>query len=147
MLRPSKHLAFPFLRLTQRSPWQKGLTSRGLDFMYIMKEEIFLNERFTMINNNPFTDKFFLQGHKALTQGTFIFGGILFLLAVLIFIYPTLIAYFISGVILLAGISVLTVAWKLWRFREHVSHLENGETHINGNKNYRTRVTYFRWVA
>ena len=100
-----------------------------------------------MINNNPFTDKFFLQGHKALTQGTFIFGGILFLLAVLIFTYPTLIAYFIAGVILLAGISVLTVAWKLWRFREQVSRLENGELHINRYKDCRTRTTYFRWVA
>ena len=108
---------------------------------------MFLKERFPMINNNPFTDKFFFQGHRALTQGTFIFGGILFLLAVLIFAYPTLIAFFIAGVILLAGISVLTVAWKLWQFREHVSQFENGEIHINGNKDYRTRVTYFRWVA
>ena len=115
--------------------------------MYIIKEEMFLKERFAMINNNPFTDKFFSQGHRALTQGIFIFGGILFLLAVLIFAYPTLIAYFIAGVILLAGISVLTVAWKLWQFREHVSQFENGEIYINGNKDYRTRVTYFRWVA
>ncbi len=92
--------------------------------------------------NHP---SFYSRSHTKVTQGTFIFGCILFLLAVLIFAYPTLIAYFIAGVILLAGIFVLTVAWKLWRLREYFPHLKNRETPIH--KNYRMRSIYFRWVA
>ena len=74
--------------------------------------------------NNPFSDRNFFQGHKTLTWGTFVFSGTLFLLAVVIFTYPTLIAYFFAGIILLAGILTLTVAWKLWWFRENISRIE-----------------------
>ena len=97
--------------------------------------------------NNPFSDKNFSRGHKTLTWGTFFFGGTLFLLAVLIFAYPALIAYFIAGLILLAGISTMTVAWKLWQFRKNVSHLEQWEKPVTENDRYWTRITYFRWHA
>ncbi len=94
---------------------------------------------------NPFLDRTFSQGHKTLTWGTFFFGGTLFLLAVLIFAYPALIAYFFAGVILLAGVTALAVAWKLWRFRENISRIEQWP--VDNNDRYRTRVTYFRWHA
>ena len=93
--------------------------------------------------NNPFSDRTFSQGHKTLTWGTFVFGGNLFLLAVLIFAYPALIAYFFAGIILLAGIVTLTVAWKLWWFRENVSRIEQWSGDNNGIN--RTRGTGFRW--
>lgn len=95
-----------------------------------------------MTYNNPFSSSFFSQSHKTITWGTFVLGGALFLLAVLIFAYPTLIAYFFAGVILLAGITALVVAWKLWRFRENISRIEQWPT---DNNRYQTRVTYFRW--
>jgi hypothetical protein len=98
-----------------------------------------------MIYNNPFSDRIFSQSHKTLTWGTFVFGGTLFLLALLIFAYPALIAYFFAGIILLGGITALTVAWKLWRFRENVSRIEQWP--VDNNKSYRTRVTHFRWHA
>ena len=93
--------------------------------------------------NNLFSDRNFFQGHKTLTWGTFVFSGTLFLLAVLIFTYPTLIAYFFAGIILLAGILTLTVAWKRWWFRENISRIEQwlvDNKGING-----ARVTNFRW--
>lgn len=95
--------------------------------------------------NNPFSDRVFSRGHKILTWGTFFLGGTLFLVAVLIFSYPALIAYFFAGVILLAGISVLAVAWKLWQFREKASRIEQWP--VDNNSGYRTRTTYFRWHA
>ncbi len=99
-----------------------------------------------MIYNNPFSDRIFSQGHKTLTWGTFVFGGALFLLAVLIFAYPALIAYFFAGIIILAGVTALAVAWKLWRFRENFSRIEQWEN-LGDNNGYRTRVTHFRWHA
>ena len=93
--------------------------------------------------NNPFSDKNFSQGHKTLTWGTFVFGGTLFLLAVLIFAYPALIAYFFAGIIFLAGILTLTGACKLWWFRENVSRIEQWPVDNNGIN--RIRVTDFRW--
>jgi hypothetical protein len=97
---------------------------------------------------NPLnSDRFFSQGYKTLTNGTFIFGGILFLLAILIFAYPMLIAYFIAGMILLAGVATLTLGWKLRRARENISSTERWEapTFVDANKEYRTRAFYFRW--
>jgi hypothetical protein len=93
--------------------------------------------------NNLFSDRNFSKVHKTRTWGTFVFSGTLFLLAVLIFAYPTLIAYFFAGIILLAGTLTLTVAWKLWWFRENVYRIEQWPIDnkvING-----TRVTNFRW--
>ena len=93
--------------------------------------------------NNLFSDRTFSQGHKTLTWGTFVFGGTLFLLAVLIFAYPALIAYFFAGIILLAGIVTLNVAWKLWWFRENVSRIEQWPVNNKGING--TRLTNFRW--
>ena len=98
-----------------------------------------------MIYHNPFSENFFSHSHKTLTWGTFAFGGSLFILAVLIFAYPALIAYFFAGVILLAGITALVLAWKLWRFRENISHFEDWPD--DNNRRFRRRVTYFRWHA
>ena len=95
--------------------------------------------------NNPFSDRNFSQSHKTLTWGTFVFGGTLFLLAVLIFTYPALIAYFFAGIILLAGITALTVAWKLWQFRENISRIK--QRPVDNIGRYQTRTTYFRWHA
>jgi cobalamin biosynthesis protein CobD/CbiB len=95
-----------------------------------------------MYDNSRFSDNYFTQGHKTLTRGIFILGGTLFLLAVFIFAFPTMIAYCIAGVILVTGISVLTVAWKLWRFREQASHIE--KVCDIKNDNYRKHVSYFR---
>ena len=96
-----------------------------------------------MTYNNPFSYRIFSQGHKTLTWGTFVFGGTLFLLAVLIFAYPALIAYFFAEIILLAGILTLTVAWKLWWFRENVSRIEQWPVNNKGING--TRLTNFRW--
>jgi hypothetical protein len=93
--------------------------------------------------NNPFSDRNFFQGHKTRTWETFVFGGTLFLLAALIFAYPALIAYFFAGIILLAGILTLTVAWKLWWFRENISRIEQWP--VDNNRINGTRVTNFRW--
>ena len=93
--------------------------------------------------NNPFSDSNFSQGHKTLTWETFVFGGTLFLLAVLIFAYPALIAYFFAGIILLAGVSAFALAWRLWRCRVKVSRVEQWP--VDNNSGYRARVTYFRW--
>ena len=98
-----------------------------------------------MIYNNPFSERFFSQSHKTLTWGTFIFGGALFLLAILIFAYPALIAYFFAGVILLTGISVLTTSWKLWRFSKDISRIVQWEKPGNNNSGYRTHTIRFRW--
>mgnify|MGYP000087183677 CR=1 FL=1 len=94
-----------------------------------------------MIYNNPFSERFFSQSHKTLTWGTFICGGVLFLLAIVIFAYPTLIAYFFAGVILLTGISALTASWNLWRFSKDISRIIQWEN----NSGYRTHTIRFRW--
>lgn len=106
----------------------------------------FFTERFAMPYNNPFSDRFFFQGHKTLTFGTLFFGGILFFLAILIFAYPALIAYFIAGVTLLTGISALTVTWTLWQARKIFFNLEPWETSasVDANEGIQTRIIPFR---
>ncbi|MBT3877136.1 MAG: hypothetical protein HOF68_13955 [Nitrospina sp.] len=96
-----------------------------------------------MFYNSPISNRFFSPSHKTLTQGTFVFGGILFFLAILIFAYPMLIVYFIAGLILLTGVSVLTVAWKLLQVKKSVSQVEYRETPLSFNRG--SRVIYFRW--
>ena len=95
--------------------------------------------------NNPFSDRNFSQGHKTLTWGTFVFGGTLFLLAVLIFAYPALIAYFFAGAILLTGISVLAASLKLWRFSKDISRIEHWRKPDDNNSEYQSHTTQFRW--
>jgi hypothetical protein len=105
-----------------------------------------MKERFFMIYNNPFSERFFSQSHKTLTWGTFIFGGALFLLAIVIFAYPALIAYFFAGVILLTGISALATSWKLWRFSKDISRINQWEEKpFDNNSGYRTHTIRFRW--
>jgi hypothetical protein len=110
-----------------------------------VSRETFIEERFAMIYNNPFSGRFFSKSHKTLTLGAFVFGGVLFLLAVLIFIYPALIAYFFAVIILLAGVSALALAWRLWRCHEKFSRIEQWPG--DNNSGYRARVTCFRWHA
>lgn len=100
-----------------------------------------------MTYNNPFPDNAFSKGQKAFTQGTFVLGGTLLIIAILIFTYPALIAYFIAGTILLAGTLVLTLAWKLWRFSKsgNASRVKLWESPNHGTR--ASRVIYFRWVA
>lgn len=112
-----------------------------------MKDGEFIVKGLVMIYNRPVSDKFISQGYRNLTRGSFIFGGILFLLALLIFAYPALVAYFIASVILLAGISILAVAWKLWRIRSEVSQQINKWDPVPVSGNRGTRIIYFRWVA
>ena len=98
-----------------------------------------------MIYNNPFSERFFSQRHKALTWGTFTFGGALFLLAIIIFAYPALIAYFFAGGILLTAISVLAASWKLWRFSKDISRIEHWRKPDDNNSEYQSHTTQFRW--
>ena len=96
-----------------------------------------------MIYNNPFAGRIFYQSHNILRRWwTFVFGGTLFLLAVLIFAYPALIAYFFAGVILLTGVNALAVAWKLWRFSENISRIKQWPS--DNNSRYQTRVPSIR---
>jgi hypothetical protein len=110
-----------------------------------MSRETFIEERLAMIYNNSFSDSFFPQSHKTAICGAFFFGGVLFLLAVLIFTYPVLIAYFFAGIILLAGVSAFALACRLWRCREKVFRVEQWP--VDNNSGYRVRATYFRWHA
>ncbi|HIE42736.1 MAG TPA: hypothetical protein EYP95_05880 [Nitrospinaceae bacterium] len=63
-------------------------------------------------------------------------------MAILIFSYPALIAYFIAAVILLIGISALTVTWKLWQARKIFFNLEHWETptSVDANEGIQTRI-------
>ena len=101
-----------------------------------------------MYYNNNFPDNFFAKGHRTITGGTLLLGGFLFLLAILIFAYPALIAYFIAAMILFAGLSVLAIGWKLWRFRNEVTKLDKFEDepyHYRSPRTSQTHFTYFRW--
>jgi hypothetical protein len=99
-----------------------------------------------MYYNNNLPDNIFATGHRNLTLGTVILGGLLFLLAIMIFIYPALIAYFIAAMILLAGLSVLAISWKLWRFRNAITKLDKDDSiHYKSPGTSQTHFTYFRW--
>jgi uncharacterized membrane protein HdeD (DUF308 family) len=101
-----------------------------------------------MYYNNNFPDNFFAKGHRTLTWGTVLLGGLLFLLSIMIFAYPALIAYFIAAVILFAGLTVLAIGWKLWRFRNEFTKLDKIEDepfHYRPPRASRTHSTYFRW--
>ena len=98
-----------------------------------------------MIYNNTFSERFFSQRHKALTWGTFTFAGALFLLAIIIFAYPALIAYFFAGAILLTAISVLATSLKLWRFSKDISRIEHWRKPDDNNSEYQSHTTQFRW--
>jgi hypothetical protein len=101
-----------------------------------------------MYYNNNFPDNFFARGHRTLTFGTVLLGGLLFLLAIMIFVYPALIAYFIAAVILFAGLTVLAIGLKLWRFRNEITNLDKVEDEpfrYRSPRASQTHFTYFRW--
>ena len=78
-----------------------------------------------MYFKNDFSNSLYTKGHRTITLGTVLSGAILFSLGILIFAYPTLIAYFIATVILFTGLSALFVGWKLWKFRNEIAKLDN----------------------
>jgi hypothetical protein len=101
-----------------------------------------------MYYNNNFPDNIFTRSHRSLTLGSLLFGGLLFLLAIMIFFYPALIAYFIAAMILFLGLSVLTIGWKLWRLRNEIIKLDKIEDepyHYRSPRTSRTHFTYLRW--
>lgn len=100
-----------------------------------------------MYYNNNFPDNFFARGHRTLTWGTVLLGGLLFLLAIMIFAYPALIAYFIAAMVLFTGLSVLAIGWKLWRFRNEITKLdkiEDDSFHRKSPGTSQIHFTYFR---
>ena len=98
-----------------------------------------------MYYNNNFSDNFFARGHRTLTWGTVFLGGLLFFLAIMIFVYPALIAYFIAAMILFAGLSVLAISWKLWRFRNGITKLDKDDSfHYKPPGTNQIHSTYFR---
>ena len=74
--------------------------------------------------NNNISSSFLTKCYRTVTWGTILLGTVLFLLALLIFAYPALIAYFIAAVILFAGFSALAIGWKLWRLRNKITKIE-----------------------
>ena len=101
-----------------------------------------------MYFNNNISNSFLTRGHRTLTWGTVLLGTVLFLLALLIFAYPALIAYFIAAVILFAGLSALAIGWKLWRLRNEITKLEKMEDDPFFNRTpetHRGYFTYIRW--
>ena len=101
-----------------------------------------------MYFKNDFSNSLFTKGHRSITLGSVIFGAILFLLGILIFVYPTLIAYFIATVILFAGISVLFISWKLWKFRNEIAklgRLNDEPFNFSSPEMSRYHITDIRW--
>ena len=98
--------------------------------------------------NNNISSSFLTKGHRTLTWGTILLGTVLFLLALLIFTYPTLIAYFIAAVILFAGFFALAIGWKLWRLRNKITKLEKIDYYpffYRTPETHRSYYTYIRW--
>jgi hypothetical protein len=96
-----------------------------------------------MYYNNNFPENIFARGHRTLTFGTVLLCGLLFLLAIMIFAYPVLIAYFIVAMILFAGLAVLVISWKIWQFRNKITKLDKDDSFHY--KSAGTSQTYFRW--
>ena len=101
-----------------------------------------------MYFKNDFSNSLFTKGHRTITLGTVLSGAILFSLGILIFAYPTLIAYFIATVILFVGLSVLFVSWKLWKFRNEIAklgRLNDEPFNFRSPGMDRSYITYIRW--
>ena len=101
-----------------------------------------------MYYNNNFPESFFKKGHSNLTWGTVLLGSVLFFLAIFIFAYPALIAYFIATIILFAGLFALIIGWKLWQFLNVINKLDSieGEPfHNRSSGTDRSYFTYIRW--
>jgi hypothetical protein len=101
-----------------------------------------------MYYNNNFPESFFKKGHSNLTWRTVLLGSVLFFLAIFIFTYPALIAYFIAAIILFAGLFTLAIGWKLWQFRNTIKKLdklEGGPFHNRSSGTDHSHFTYIRW--
>ena len=101
-----------------------------------------------MYYNNNFPESFFRKGHSTLTWGAVLAGSVLFFLAIFIFVYPALIAYFIAAITLFAGLFTLAIGWKLWQFRNAINKLDRLEGEPFHNRSSGTdhsRFTYIRW--
>ena len=101
-----------------------------------------------MYIKNNFSNSLFTTGHRTITLGTVIFGTVLFFLGILIFAYPTLIAYFFGAVILFVGLSALFASWKLWQLRNEIANLnkpDNEPFHHSSPEMKRYDITYIRW--
>ncbi len=101
-----------------------------------------------MYFNKNFSDSFLKKSHSNLTWGTVLLGSVLFFLAIFIFAYPALIAYFIATIILFAGLFALVIGWKLWQFRNAINKLDRLEGDPFHNRSYgtdRSHFTYIRW--
>ncbi|MEC7785577.1 MAG: hypothetical protein VX579_01405 [Nitrospinota bacterium] len=101
-----------------------------------------------MYFKNDFSNSLFTKGHRTITLGTVLLGGILFFLGILIFAFPTLIAYFIATVIVFTGLSALFVGWKLWKFKNKISEfdkLDQEPFHYRSPGIGRPHITYIRW--
>ena len=101
-----------------------------------------------MYFKNNFSNLLFEKGHRTITLGAILLGGVLFFLGILIFAYPTLIAYLIGAIILFAGLSVLFASWKLWKFRNEITRLDKSDNdflHYSTPKIRRSHITYVRW--
>ena len=77
-----------------------------------------------MFERNPDPKDIFDEGYQTLQKGILLFGGSLVVLAILIFLFPALIGYMFAAFILLAGAAILTVGWKVWRFKKHLGSKE-----------------------
>ena len=101
-----------------------------------------------MYYNNNFPESFFKKRHSNFTWGTVLFGSALFFLAIFIFAYPALIAYFIATIILFSGLFTLAIGWKLWQLRNAINKLDRLEVEPFYNRssgNDRIHFTYIRW--
>ena len=101
-----------------------------------------------MYFKNNFSNLLFEKGYRTITLGAILLGGVLFSLGILIFAYPTLIAYLIGAIILFAGLSVLFASWKLWKFRNEITRLDKSDNdflHYSTPKISRSHITYVRW--
>lgn len=77
-----------------------------------------------MFVRNSYNKDIFDEGYKSLQRGILVFGGSLIVLAILIFMFPALIGFIFAAFILFAGAAVLTVGWKVWRFKKHLGSSE-----------------------
>ncbi len=64
------------------------------------------------------------QGYKSLRRGVFFTGAFLTALAVLIFVFPTLIAFLIAFFILFAGVSALVLSYRIWKLKDQPRPIE-----------------------
>ena len=98
--------------------------------------------------NNNISSSFLTKGHRTLTWGTILLGTLLFFLALLIFAYPALIAYFIAAVILFGGFSALAIGWKLWRLQNKITKIEKIDCDpffYRIPETHHSYFTYIRW--